>query len=143
MELLGLMVQNTLRFDKHVDIITLVKNNHDERKLDTGVGEGRIQGPSFFIGTFILVVAARTNNSLQKFWVNDEALTDEYADDCTSIVCEKTRKDCQSANSIFPTLEDPGKRKRKFWGPRLSGELSYIKRHDIISTQANLFFYGP
>ena len=61
-----------------------MKNNHasnEARKLDAEVGEGRIQGPSFFIGTFISVVA-RTNKSLHKLGVNDESLTHEYADDC-------------------------------------------------------------
>ena len=32
-------------------------------------------------------------------------------------------------------------RKNEFLGPRLSGKLSYIKRHDIISTQANMAIY--
>ena len=139
MELLGLMVQNTLSFDKHVDIITLVKNNHDERKLDTGVGEGRIQGPSFFIGTFILVVAARTNNSLQKFWVNDEALTDELEEDgdkATTNLKETTRKDDKKTEDIVKE----SRKKTKVNEIKIFIEIikNNIQKWIIISPQNNL-----
>ena len=74
-----------------------------EISLDTGVGEGSIQGPSYFISILmpVPVIAKRTNERLEKLGVSAVTATVEYADDCTGIVNGETELDCQIAIVIL------------------------------------------
>ena len=71
--------------------------------LDTGVGEGSIQGPICFISILIPVpvVAKRTNRRLAKLGIMAKVHTVEFADDCSGIITGETEFACQIATTIM------------------------------------------
>ena len=67
--------------------------------LDTGVGEGSVVGPNYFIMSMcsVSIIAKRVEKRLRDRGVECEILTQEFADDTSSMIVADTDSDIQEA----------------------------------------------